>query len=172
MKKLIFKLFLYSAIVAPIFSNPCFGQNISNQDLSMINGSWEGQLTYVDYGDDQTQYSLDTKLFVTWKNSKGKLKFEFKEPNGKLVYSTENMKLLNESEFEFDSKWQIADFEKSSSGWTLLLEMESTDNNRPSTLRQEIKLENSKLSITKMVMYDGTKSFFMRNQYELKKTSQ
>lgn len=172
MKKRFIKLLFLVVIIGPLFTTRCFGQHISNEDLRMINGTWEGQLTYVDYGDDQTQYSLDTKLYATWQNGKGKLKFEFTEPNGKLVYSTEKIKLLNESEFQFDSKWQIVDFKKSSAGWALLLEMEGVDNNKSSTLRQEIKLENSKLMISKTVMYSGTESFFMRNQYRLKRTNQ
>jgi hypothetical protein len=158
-------------ILSSLISTSIFSQKVSSDDLSGINGKWEGKLSYVDYGDDKTEYSLNTMMEATWENGSGKLKFEFKEPNGKLVYSTEKIKLISNEEFKFDSKWQIVDFSQNGESWKLILESNGKDNNKESTLREVINYENEKLVIKKMVMYKGTDSFFMRNSYHLTRAS-
>lgn len=163
--------FASTVILILAVTNLLQAQEVYSEDLLVINGNWEGKLTYVDYSDDKTKYSLSTKMEATWKNGSGKLKFEFKEPNGKLVYSTEKIKLLNNDKFMFDTKWQIVNFEKDAISWNLILETDGKDSNKESTLREEINYENEKLIIRKMVMYKGTNSFFMRNRYELTRIS-
>ncbi|MFK7951492.1 MAG: hypothetical protein AB8B73_01500 [Ekhidna sp.] len=154
-----------------LFITSLNAQQISSDDLLVINGNWEGKLIYVDYGDDKTQYALNTKLEANWGNGKGKLKFEFKEPNGKLVYSTEKIKLISTEEFMFDGKWEIISFENAESSWKLILETNGKDNNKESTLREEISYQESSLTINKMVKYDGMDSFFLRNSYSLNKVN-
>lgn len=145
------------------------GQTITNTDLEKINGAWKGTLAYTDYGDDKTQYELKTNLTAEWKDGKGKLKFQYTEPNGKIVTSSEKMKLVSESVFQFDEKWGIKEFEQKEDSWLLVLEIQSTDNNREATIRQIITVSENGFTIKKMVRYNNTKTFFQRNKQSFSK---
>ena len=145
------------------------GQAITNTDLEKINGDWQGALTYTDYGDDKTQYELKTSMTAEWKNGKGKMKFYYTEPNGKIVTSSEKMKLLSESEFQFDGKWLIKSFEQKENSWELILEAQGKDNNRLATIRQLITVSSSNFTIRKMVQYEGTNTFFQRSKQAFSK---
>lgn len=142
-----------------------FGQEVSSADLAIIKGEWKGTLAYTDYGNDKTQYELKTNLTADWKGSSGKLKFYYTEPNGKIVTSTEKIKLISTTEFRFDGKWKITQFDKlDNSSWRLTLETEGKDNNRDATIRQFIRVSKNEFSVQKMVRYNGTEEFFQRSR--------
>ena len=140
---------------------------IGNEQLTSINGSWSGSLTYTDYGDDSSQVQLLTKMTARWKSGKGVLKFYYTEPNGKVIKGSQKLRLgETASEFYIGDLWSVTGFiTKDSNNWTLTLEKEGRDNNRDASMRQIVELSDTRFRITKQVRYEGTKEFFQRNEY-------
>lgn len=148
-----------------------FGQEISKEDLIGIDGNWSGSLTYTDYGDDKTKYTLQTNLTASVKEGSVKLQYAYKEPNGKVVTSTEKMKLGEGDTFTYGGKLRVLEFSKNPTekSWRLVLEKTGKDNHQSVVIQQIIELSPEAFSITKMVKYDGTDSFFQRNKHTFNK---
>lgn len=158
-------------IIPLLWSFVVHAQEIQKDDLQLLSGSWTGTLTYTNYGDDSTRYSLQTKMIAEWQGKKVMLAFEYTEPNGEIVKGKQSLKLgKTPNEIFYNGKWPVTGFLRTENGWELSVEKPGKDNNRNAMIRQKLILAGGNaLTITKLVKYEGTEHYFQRNQYAFKK---
>lgn len=142
---------------------------ISSNDLQEIAGQWTGTLSYTDYKDDATTYTLKCQMTTTWKGNTGLFKLGFTEPNGTMVYDKVKLKRLKQGQMvKFDGqKYLVEQFtkEESPGHWNLVMSCTGKDNNRNANIKQFMSITKTSLSVRKEVNYEGTANFFTRNEY-------
>lgn len=144
-------------------------QAITSNDMELMQGTWVGKLFYTDYGDDQSQVSLESKLTASVSDGSVKLNFDYVEPNGKIVSSNDKMKFIDSKYFSYQGKREIVEQSKADNSWMIVTEGNGKDNNKSSKIRFEIKVSETELSIRKLVKYEGTTEFFQRNLHTFTK---
>jgi len=134
-------------------------------------GTWEGELEYLDYGDDRTLVRLATRLVCT-RSDDGEgltLVYSFEEPNGSVVTSTERLYETPDGLY-LDGAWQIeARSDDAAGGHRLVLTQRGEDNGRPASVSNTIIADGGGLTITKSVLYDDTAERLQRNQFRLER---
>ena len=85
-------------------------QKRSLKDFAFLIGEWEGELDYLDYGDDSTRVRLPTRLSCL-PDSTGQalvLEFTYREPDGRTMTGAEELRLLDEPGWvSLGDPWQI-----------------------------------------------------------------
>jgi len=132
--------------------------------LADLAGDWTGTLTYTDYGDDASRATLTTSAEVEAIPGGVRFAISFIEPNG----SSGGTSLLTLRDgavaFEYDGlAWTELEREVGEDSFRLVIEGESEDNNRPSTIRHTLSYREGTLTDRKEVRYTGTDRFFERN---------
>jgi len=159
------KYFVLVLAVSSLFAQ---GQEVNLSDFEGLIGNWQGSLTYLDYGDDKTRVSLETRLEAAIKGNELKMDFYYTEPNGEVVIGKEKIAISERKGKWFVNKgWEVLSFEKTNNTWTLLVETKAKDNNKKSIIRKNFTFETSSVKIEKLVKYNGTDQFFQRHVYVL-----
>ena len=140
---------------------------LKQENLNALVGKWDGTLTYTNYGDDETRVTLETRMEATfeWKKERIKFKLFYTEPNGEVKTGGQSLGLGKKSGTIFYNKtYEVVESEvKAEEKWSITIQKEGKDNNRNSTIRHIIELNDDELTIRKMVRYEGTEIFFERN---------
>ena len=161
------------AVILAAGAQPAAAQTETVERLSGLIGRWTGALTYLDYGDDETRFTLPTTLECMAQASGGGywLRFSYTEPSGEVVTGQSAIRVADEEgQIRFDGLWQIVDEHVSPSGVVrLVLERRGTDNDRASLIRQTIELGETELVLKKEVRYHGTERTLVRNEYRLER---
>ncbi len=134
-------------------------------------GSWDGELEYLDYGDDKTLVRLSTRLVVERDDARTlTFAFSYQEPDGRIVESRERMRETSRGVF-FGALWQVEQQSSDSSGRShrLVMTQDAEDNGRPATIRTVIARDEDDLTITKLVKYAGDDEELQRNQYRFRR---
>ncbi len=140
-------------------------------------GGWEGELEYLDYGDDRTLVRLPTRLTCA-RDSTGRalrLEFAYREPDGRTVTGTEELRLLDEPGWiSLGDPWKIEALtaDPGANEYSLVLSRHGEDSGRPADLRNTIRRTGHELTITKQVRYEGTPAFFQRHQYRFRRADE
>lgn len=144
-------------------------QTINSTDLNKINGKWKGTLSYTDYQDDVTKYTIKCEMVAACKNKKGVLTIKYTEPNGEVIQDKIKLRIKKKgTKLIFEGKtYQVLDFDPDEKMGTWLLTMGNSDrdNNRDSAIKQLFHFQGDQMTFTKMVKYDGTDTYFERNKY-------
>ena len=161
MKKYLIILFVFCAQLSK-------GQEVNLSDFEGLLGHWKGTLTYLNYADDKTNFTLETQLKSIVEGNEIKMSFSYIEPNGEIVEGHEKIEVSErKGKWYINKKWKVLSFDTNENGWVLLLEIRGKDNNRKSTMQRKVTFATSSLRIEKQVRYDGTDRFFQRHIYEL-----
>lgn len=158
------QLFVIAALI--FLQSPVISQRVSINDFKNIEGSWSGQLTYLDYTSNK-QESINANMKGHTKgNNQFELDFRYPGETGKGgsdVYSLQKngraingMKVLERTESS-DGSLKIVLEDKGKDG----------NDNKKATFNFILEMGNNKFVMTKMVKFDGEKEFFQRNQYIL-----
>ncbi len=137
----------------------------------LLIGSWEGELEYLDYGDDRTLVRLPTSLVVQREDATTlTLEYSFEEPDGSIVESRERLRKTPKGIF-FGALWQIEEQSSDGSGRAhrLVMTRDAEDNGRPATIRTAIVADENELTITKLVQYEEAEEYLQRNQYRFRR---
>lgn len=135
--------------------------------LSFLNGNWKGVLDYTDYQDDKTQVSLPTWVSYAEKNGIIEAQYTYQEPNGKPVYHQSKIGLNpKQSKFRFDD--DLFELIESSPNM-LLFATQGEDNNKKATIHKKMEWNGDQMTLTKMVKYEDSNTFFVRNTYHFSK---
>ncbi len=140
--------------------------NITTDHLKVFEGEWNGTLTYLNYGDDQTLVDLSLRMVAEFDGKSLKFDYFYNEGNGRVEKRTGSFKLKGD-DIIYNGKWDlknssITDLEN----WELQLESVGKDNNRPARFKKSILVSKDKIEVTKMVQYkDASGDFFMRNKH-------
>lgn len=146
-----------------------FPQSLTNNHLKVYEGEWEGTLTYLNYGDDKTLVTLPVKVEAIHNEKGVEFKYFFTEPGGRIEKRTDRFRIKKDRIY-YNGYWDfvsedLVDLEN----WTLELKSEGKDNNRKASFKKLIEVSPSAISIKKLVKYEGTETFFVRNEYQLKR---
>lgn len=144
------------------------GQSITD-NISQIGGQWTGTLTYTDYSDDISQSTLECVMKIEWTGNKATLSFGFTEPNGKIVYDKNKLKVYaNEKAVKYDGdKYFVDSFnvDSNTGDWGLVISTHGKDNRKPALIRQSIIFDSHTLTLLKEVRYEDSEAYFVRNKY-------
>lgn len=150
-----------------------FNSEMPFTHIQDLKGNWNGTLTYTDYQDDVSRYTLNCKMNVKVKKNSACLKIAFTEPNGTIVYDKVKLKILKSgNEVKLDGQeYRVKMFkkDKKSKGWELIIQSRSTDNNKQAIILQRINYSPSKLSIAKEIDYEDGSKIIQRNKFEFKR---
>lgn len=156
-----------AACAAPSLQPTSAPAQVQPGDLDLLQGAWDGSLTYKDYSSGRTtniRVKAEGALIVALPRE---LKLRFAYPD--------------EPGHEHEDDYTISDggrtvggaavVERSMSDGTLRLVLEDRGKDgkdeRPATLHHVVLLGRSSLVLTKLVRYDGDATFFERNSYHL-----
>ncbi|MFY0594346.1 hypothetical protein [Roseivirga sp.] len=140
-------------------------QPLTNEHLKVYNGEWEGSLTYLNYGDDETLVTLPLKVEAEHSAKGVEFKYYFTEPGGRIEKRTDRFRIKKDKIY-YNGYWDLESSDiKSLDEWSLELKSEGKDNNRKASFRKEVKVSANKITIKKFVKYEGTDEFFVRNSY-------
>lgn len=142
-------------------------QSLTNDHLKVYEGEWEGSLTYLNYGDDETLVTLPLKVEASHSDKGIEFKYFFTEPSGAIEKRTDRFRIKKKNIY-YNGYWDVAEFEaKNLKEWTLSLKSEGKDNNKKASFKKLVQVSSTKITIKKMVRYYGTEEYFVRNSYEL-----
>lgn len=159
MKKLIFVFCLLGFIC-----NKVSADTLDVKMFAFLQGNWKGVLTYTDYQDDKSQVNLPTWVSFSEKNGIIAGNYTYQEPNGTPVYQQSQIKLNSaKTKVRFDDDlYEVVEVGNN----MLLLALAGEDNNQKALIHKKYEWKEKQLTITKMVKYEGTKDFFVRNRYQ------
>jgi len=144
-------------------------QSVSVDDFSSINGPWNGELTYTDYQDDQSKFSIPCRMEAKRKRNKICLLLTFTEPDGRQITDKTTVKFKEEGTTLMIDKqtYRVAQVMGADEGKELQITLmgEGKDNNKPSKFKNMIVFSDSNFSMKKLVKYNGTEKYFERNSY-------
>ena len=140
-------------------------QSFQIKDLSSSVGSWEGNLTYLDYSSGKPFTMLaNIKISLTADLKGYIMAYEYpKEPHA-------NAKDTTAIVGSFFGKDKIVEFKRDSAeGFTLVTEVDGEDGNenKKAILRHQYLLQKNTFTITKSVKFQGTEKWIKRNEYLL-----
>ena len=150
---------------------PALGQDDAHA-YSFLLGSWEGELEYLDYGDDSTRVRLSTSL-QGLPSSDGRaivLRFSYEEPDGRIVTSSERLEETADG-VELGDLWQVEErsLNETIGVYRLVLRRSGEDNGRPASIVNTVLLDGAELTITTMITYLGSTDSLQRHQYRFRR---
>ncbi len=140
-------------------------QDLTPDHLKVYEGQWNGKLTYLNYGDDETIVDLSVRMEATF--DKGRLTFEYfyNEGDGRVEKRTGVFKITKNKIF-YNGSWTLDSSEIIDlSHWKLSMSSSGKDNNKKASFRQTVEVSPEKIVYIKMVKYDGESDYFMRNRH-------
>ncbi|MCL7961163.1 MAG: hypothetical protein M8861_13300, partial [marine benthic group bacterium] len=145
-------------LAAIIFSTPAAAQT-GMEPFELLVGSWDGELEYLNYGDNLTLVTLPTRLVVKPAGNGQRLDLEFiyQEPDGSEVSGTDQLYETGDGLY-FGDRWTVEEQEVEEPGrrLRLVLSREGEDDDRAAFIRTVVLLEGDELTITKYVEYSDT----------------
>ena len=157
------KILLTSALVLLcLFAN---AQSLQVKDLANSVGSWEGNLTYLDYTSGKPFTMLaNIKISLTADKKGYIMAYEYpKEPHANAKDTTAIVGSLFGNDKIIEFKRDSAD------GFTLVTEVDGEDGNenKKAILRHQYLFLKNTFTITKSVKFQGTDKWIKRNEYLL-----
>ena len=144
-------------------------QPLTNDYLKVYDGEWKGTLTYLNYGDDKTLVTLPVRVEASFSEKGVEFKSFYTEPGGGIEKRSDRFR-IKKNNIYYNGYWDIVSFEtKSLEEWTLSLKSEGKDNNRKASFKKVVEVSPNKITIQKMVKYEGTEEYFIRNSYRLER---
>lgn len=159
-------------ILLTIWSSFGFAQNntVSNSDFKEMIADWTGNLSYLNYQDDKSIFTIPCILKTTFKNGKLKTKITYDEldKKGKKMTSKSSFHISKDGQHLMvgKDKWKIISSKKSDTQIQIITQTTGDDNNRPSEFRMTLTItKGESIQWKKEVKYQGTENFFNRNNF-------
>ncbi len=165
-------LIVFALGLAPMSPRPLAAAQQGMESYELLVGSWEGELEYLDYGDNRTLVTLPTWLTIR-PAAGGKrfdAEFSYEEPDGRRVGSRDRLYETPDGLY-FGDHWKIEERRLDSKSGTLqlVLTRQGQDDGRDASIRNVIAVDNDSLTVTKYVEYSDTGDGLQRNQYRFKR---
>lgn len=132
-------------------------------------GSWQGELEYLNYGDNQPLVTLPTWLIVQRAENGKRLDFEFfyEEPDGREVGSRDQL-YVTRTGLYFGDHWTVEERDGDPAGsLRLVLRRDGMDDDREASIHSVLEIRGDSLKITKNVEYADNGESVQRNQYRM-----
>jgi hypothetical protein len=140
---------------------------ITQKDLELFPGKWEGNLVYTDYKDDSTQVTLKVNLDITAGEDGLLLHSTYIEPNGQLVKDS-SLLLIDDvaSTITYSGDvYSIFKVRRTSKQLIIVASMDGQDNNKDVEIQQNFTISAHSFIILKQVRYlDKAEKFFTRHK--------
>lgn len=163
--------FLFLLSLALGLTANCLAQNnkISIRDFNALVGSWEGNLTYLDYSSGKP-YSMPANLIITQLSTANGYLFSNQYPDEPKANSQDtvvissNGKQINKEEVvtftkQMDGNWEI---------YTTLAGQDGNDN-KPAIIQHQYTLSKDTFILQKKVKFEGGDNWILRHTYSYHK---
>ncbi len=162
------KFILATIIVLVSFNTKA--QKVTPTDLKLLEGSWVGTLTYLDYKTNQP-YTMPSN--TTFKQSKNNLNIYLRS----ISYSNEpkaNQKdsmIISNDETMLDDYKIISNKKLQDDAIEIIGEKNGVDgnDNKPATIRRIFTISSNIFINQKQVMFNGTNNWIIRHTYRFRK---
>lgn len=140
-------------------------------DFEGMVGAWDGTLTYLDYGDNETRVSLETSVVYTADPAGLDFEFAYTEPNGEIIRDEGTLRVLDDGRVGMGMEaFQVQQREvRGPTDLLIVMTRRGTDNDRPGMVWRTIQIEGDVLTIRQEVLLDGTTDRFTRNEYRFQR---
>lgn len=161
---------------APAASTPgvmaSSGPTAEVSDFQGMVGAWDGTLTYLDYGDNETRVSLQTSVVYTAQTSGLDFEFAYTEPNGEVIRDEGTLRVLDDGRIGMGLEaFEVQQREvRGPSDALIVMTRRGTDNDRPGMVWRTIQIEGDVLIIRQEILLDGMTDRFTRNEYRFQRT--
>lgn len=152
--------------------------SVDGADLAMLAGSWEGELEYLDFGDNKKKSTIKASVRSTYSAPARRLSIAmtFTEPSGKLIEDQDSFEIgAGGRQILFDQgEWFVThkETEKTPETLTIGFERDGTDNNQNARLRNTITLTGgNQFAFIREVRYPDSGVFFTRSTYRFSRTA-
>ena len=138
--------------------------------LNAVAGSYEGALTYLDYGDDSTEVSLPTR--AEYRPIPDGLAFdlEYGEPDGSVVTDAGTLTILSPTRVRLgDEEFEVESWQGDAQGFEMRLLGSGRDNDRPADFFQVVTYGPDGLLLRKTVSLESGAPAFDRNTLRLQR---
>ena len=167
---------LLSFLVLGAIAGPGASEGIGQESVGrygFLLGEWEGELEYLDYGDNETRVTLPTWLVVQRADTGAglELSFLFEEPDGSTVEGGDRFYETEDGLF-YGDLWTVDSLEPAAQDGShrVILSREGLDDERPATLWTTIERSGDRLTLTRTVRYRGSGEVFQRNQFRFERS--
>ncbi len=164
-------LILISLIVVPSYTQ---AQSYADklEVVKLLEGGWEGNLTYLNFQDNQTRGTVDLQIDGKRKGNEVTLKYTYFN-NGEIVREGSDKVVAddNTEKFNFNDTWDLSSFQKTGEqSFEFVLTTKGRDDNKKAIMRKTVNISNEELTIKRDIKYFKKDSeFFNRHIYSLKK---
>lgn len=140
---------------------------VKQTDLEKMKGNWKGTLVYLDYRSNKP-VTIPAGISIT-SLSTDKFVFEYYYESEPGHGSSDTLGILHAG--HYINKEKVVERRSSGDSLRFVLEIKGRDGNdhKPAVFHHVYTLNKNVLTITKLVRLDGSKEFFQRNQYVLRR---
>lgn len=141
-------------------------------DFAFLVGTWEGELTYLDYGDDTTRVTLATRVAFRRDGDVLRFTYRYLEPDGREVSDEGTVAVDADGRVTFGPEtYALVASEDGGEVWTRRLVRRGTDNDRPVEVMRVVSREDDRLTLTKEIRPEDAPAF-ERNRYTLRRVGE
>lgn len=135
-------------------------------------GSWDGTLTYLDYGDNERRVSLQTSVVYSAHDAGLDFEFAYTEPNGEIIRDSGTLRVLADGRVGMGMEaFEVQQREvRGPTDLLIVMSRRGTDNDRPGMVWRTIQIDGDALVIRQEVLLDGSTDRFTRNEYRFQRT--
>ena len=139
---------------------------LSIEELGFLAGKWQGELEYLNYGDDKTLVKLPTRVSYSEPQDSISYQLIFTEPNGDEIEGSGSIKIEDERVIYNGASHKVVDrTQNEAEGTQIKLSRQGKDNNRDAQIDHVIHYKDDSLSITRYILLEGAEAPFVRHTY-------
>ncbi len=165
------KQFLFLFSLALLLNVHCLAQKaqIPESAFNALVGSWEGNLTYLDYSSGQP-YSMPANVVITKLNISNGYLFSNQYPDEPKANSQDTV-LISSDGKQINTE-EVVSFTKQKEGnWEIYTEYTAADgnDNKPARIQHQYTLSAGTFAIQKKVKFEGSDTWILRHTYSYHK---
>jgi len=155
-------------VIALFLTSLSYSQNtIQPSELDVLIGSWEGSLTYIDYGTNKP-FSMPANVAIEKGKNEYQLLLAISYPKETNANSKDKIRLSKDG--NKINKIAITSIERLEDGTTTIItNYDGKDNGKKAKIRNIYTLSNSVFNIRKEVKFDANQDWMMRSEYKYKR---
>jgi len=147
-----------------------FEQNtrVLTQDISLVIGDWQGELTYLDYQSGKP-FSMPANVRIAQGKDSRTLNVEMEYPNEPQANNSAKIK-INKDGSEIDGYAVNTRNVDDSGNVTIEAEKWGKDDNKKALIRMTYTFGNAMFAMSKSVQFEGSDAWILRNTYEYQRS--
>ena len=140
--------------------------------VKLLEGNWEGNLSYLNFQDDETRGTVDLQISGKREGDAVTLQYTYYN-NGEVVREGKDKVVAdrNTAKFNFNDTWDLDSFKKTGdNSYEFVLSTKGKDNGKKALMRKTVSISDYALTIKRDIKYSkGDSQFFNRHIYSLEK---